>query len=189
MTVHRLSAQSVKVQLTADELNVFLTDAAQSPDSPQMLRLLSFMLAKAESASGIPFSDLPVTVELLSTQDGGLAAYFTAQALPDTASGKGHAKTVRLAARFPEQDTLKACCRQLRMEQPMILTSMLSRYRSQWILSLKLRRDQANAVHHLLLEYGSPFRLSALNRARLSEYGECICEKDAIRYVLGEQAG
>ena len=63
MTVNRLSAQSVKVQLTADELTVFLYDPAQPPDSPQMLRLISFMLAKAELASGIPFSSLPVTVE------------------------------------------------------------------------------------------------------------------------------
>lgn len=181
MTVNRLSAQSVKVQLTADELTVFLYDPAQPPDSPQMLRLISFMLAKAELASGIPFSSLPVTVELLTANDGSLSAYFTVQT--EQPQPKKQPKTVRLAAKFPDRSTLQRCCSLLRQQKEAILSSMLYEYRRQWILSLKLKRERAMPVHHVLLEYGKPFRLSPLNRARLSEYGSCIYEKDAVELI------
>ena len=180
MTVHRLSAQSVKVQLSADELKLFLPDSTPNPDSPQMLRLISFMLTRAEASSGIPFSSLPVTVEMLAAPEGGLTVYFTAQTLPDTASGNGHSKTTRLAARFPDESALHTCCTQLHRQQSEILNSALYRYRTSWILTLKAKRRSASRLHHLLLEYGTPFRLSSINRARLSEYGECLYEKDAV---------
>ncbi len=179
MTVQQLSAQSVKVQLTADELTVFLYDPDAPPDSPQVLRLISFMLSKAELATGIPFTAHPVTVELLTARDGSLSAYFTVQSAP--AEKPKQAKTVRLAARFPDRSTLKSCCRLLREKQDAIISSRLYEYRCQFILTLKLRRAGAATVQHLLSEYGRPFRLSPLNRARLSEYGSCLCEQDAVR--------
>ena len=179
MTVQRLSAQSVKVQLTADELTVFLYDPDAPPDSPQVLRLISFMLSKAELATGIPFSALPVTVELLTAGDGSLSAYFTAQSTP--APQQRPPKTVRLAARFSDRSTLKHCCCLLREKQDAILSSRLYEYRRQFILTLKLKRTGAMPVQHLLSEYGRPFRLSPLNRARLSEYGSCLCEQDAVQ--------
>lgn len=177
MTVQQLSAQSVKVQLTADELTVFLYDPDAPPDSPQVLRLISFMLSKAELATGIPFTEHPVTVELLTARDGSLSAYFTLQSAP----AKKQPKTVRLAARFTDRSTLKSCCRLLREKQDAILSSRLYEYRCQFILTLNLRRAGAVPVQHLLSEYGRPFRLSPLNRARLSEYGSCLCEQDAVR--------
>ena len=181
MTVQRLSAQSVKIQLSAEELAVFLHDAAAAPDSPQMLQLISFMLAKAELASGIPFTSLPVTVELLNGEDGSLSVYFTVQTAEEPSCKRS--RTVRTAAGFSDRGTLKTCCALLRQQSDAILGSQLYQYRRQWILSLKLKREKASAVHHLLLEYGRPFRLSAMNRARLSEYGSCLLEKDAVQLI------
>lgn len=181
MTVQQLSAQSVKVQLTADELTVFLYNPDAPPDSPQVLRLISFMLAKAELATGIPFTAVPVTVELLTARDGSLSAYFTVQ--DHAAPEQKQAKAVRIAARFPDRGTLKRCCCLLRAQQDAILSSRLYEYRRQFILTLKLKRTGAMPVQHLLSEYGRPFRLSPLNRARLSEYGSCLCEQDAVRLI------
>lgn len=181
MTVQRLSASSVKVQLSAEELNVFLPAPARTPDSPQMLRLISFMLAKAEAASGIPFSALPVTVELLSAEDGSLAAYFTAQREQTPAVKSRQPKIVRLAARFTEAEALRQCCTLLRDQAAFIQNSILYQYRQQWVLFLKVKREKSSAMHHILAEHGSPYRLSVLGRARLSEYGTCVIEKDAVQ--------
>ncbi|HAG13609.1 MAG TPA: hypothetical protein DCG49_07075 [Ruminococcus sp.] len=178
MTVNRLSAFSAKVQLSAEELQILLNEPLQTPDSPQMLRLISFMLMKAEAATGIPFSQFPVTVELLSAQDGSLAAYFTAQNEPVGKSPQ--AKTVRLAARFPDRETLICCCTLLQQEAEQIMDSRFYQYQAFWILTLRVQRAKAGIVHHILLEYGTPFRLSAMNRAKLAEYGICIHEKNAI---------
>ncbi|MBP0968405.1 MAG: adaptor protein MecA [Oscillospiraceae bacterium] len=181
MTVQRLSAQSVKVQLTADELTVFLYDPDAPPDSPQMMRLISFMLSRAELASGIPLTEMPVTVELLTAADGSLSAYFTVQSEPE--KKQKPPKTVRFAARFSDRSTLKRCCVLLRARQEAILSSKLYEYRRQYVLTVRLKRSGAMQVHHLLLEYGRPFRMSALNRARLAEYGSCIFEQDAVQCI------
>lgn len=184
MTVNRLSAQSAKVQLTSEELRIFLTGPDDDPGSPQMLRLISFLILKAESVTGIPFSALPVTVELLRAQDGGLAAYFTAEKPADPAADTP--KTMRFAARFPDRKTLIRCCRILQKKQDALLTSRLYRYQAFLILELKSRHLHAGTLRHLLLEFGAPFRLSVMNRAVLSEYGECIYERDAVARILAE---
>ncbi len=188
MTVTQLSARSVKVQLTADELQFFLHGETPPADSPQMLRLLAYMLMHAEAASGIRFSELPVTVELIAVSDGGLIAYFTAQISGQTKQHKHPSKTVRLAARFSDYKVLSACCRQLMQEQSHIISSSLHQFDAQWILSLKLNRNGASRAHHLLLEYGKPYRSSALNKARLSEYGKCVYETDAVSAVANAAA-
>ena len=188
MTVIRLSAQSVKVQLTADERKLFLTEPAAESESPQMLLLIAFMLNRAEAASGIPFSELPVTVELLTSPQGGLIAYFTAQPQPKAFTGSRHIRISRIAAQFGEEAVLQSCCTQLNRRSKDILSSMLYRYKSSFVLTLRLRRGCAAALHHVLLEYGTPFRLSALNRARLTEYGTCLCEKNAVETVCSGHA-
>ncbi|MBQ8920862.1 MAG: adaptor protein MecA [Oscillospiraceae bacterium] len=187
MTVHRLSAQSVKVQLSADELKLFLTEPVLTGTaSPRMMRLIALLLAKAEASTGIPFSALPVTVELLALPQGGLAVYFTAQRTPVPARGSAKAKTTRIAAQFGDRSALRSCCMQLHRRKKAILNSSLYRFDAAWILTLKLPRGTSAGLHRLLLEYGAPFRLSAINRARLSEYGTCVYEKDAVSAVCRE---
>ena len=110
MTVQRLSAYSVKVQLSAEELRVFMPDEPRTPDSPQMLRMLSFMLAKAESVSGIAFSALPVTVEVISAQDGSLAVYFSVAEESKLPAPEQHQRVIRIAARFTDSALLRQCC-------------------------------------------------------------------------------
>ncbi|MBR4199740.1 MAG: adaptor protein MecA [Oscillospiraceae bacterium] len=183
MTVQRLSAGSVKVQLSADELNVLLPESARTPESPQMLRLISFMLEKAEAASGIPFSSLPVTVELLTAADGSLAAYFTAQ-MPAVPQKKHEPKIVRLAARFSADEPLRQCCILLYDEADALRNSMLYRYQQQFVLYLKVKREKSACIRHILAEHGSAYRMSVLNRARLSEYGRCLIEKDAVQKLI-----
>ena len=187
MTVHRLSAQSVKVQLSADELKLFLSEPVfTGASSPRMMRMIALLLAKAEASTGIPFSALPVTVELLALPQGGMAVYFTAQRKPQPTTSAGKARTARIAAQFPGRDTLFACCTQLVRRNREILSSSLYHCGAGWILMLKLPRGSSAGMHRILLEYGAPFRLSAVNRARLSEYGTLVYEKDAVSAVCRE---
>ena len=186
MTIQRLSAYSVKVSLSAEELRVFCPDEGWSPESPQTAGMLSFLLAKAEAVSGIAFSALPVTAELICAKDGSLAVYFTVQEQPAAQQSKKH--SVRLAARFSDPEALRACCIQLEKQQKAVRSSMLFRYHREWILSLRLRREGTTAVRHILLEYGSPYRLSALNKARLAEYGSCVFSQDAVRRIIQTEA-
>ena len=188
MTVQRLSAYSVKVQLSAEELRVFMPDEPRTPDSPQMLRMLSFMLAKAESVSGIAFSALPVTVEVISAQDGSLAVYFSVAEESKLPAPEQHQRVIRIAARFTDSALLRQCCTLLEKEQPNSRSSVLYRYQTVWILTLKLRRLHASLIRHILLEYGKPFRLSAMNRARLSEYGVCIFNQDAVHQTAASES-
>ncbi|MBR6107789.1 MAG: adaptor protein MecA [Oscillospiraceae bacterium] len=188
MTVQRLSAQSVKVQLSADELRLFLPETDAGNESPQMLRLISFMLAKAEAASGIAFSELPVTVELLTAPQGGLAAYFTVQVPPGAVPGGGQLRAVRIAARFSGDDALYRCCRQLAQHSSELQASALYRFREGYVLVLKLKHSHTGSLHHILMEFGRPFRLSLLNRARLAEYGTCLSEQDAVAAVCKSQS-
>ncbi len=184
MTVERLSESSVKVQISADELRIFLPDEPRTPDSPQMLRMLSFMLEKAEAVSGIAFSALPVTVELLKNQDGGLAVYFSIRENQQQSQRTAKPHIIRLAAQFDEPDMLRQCCILLKQELEHIRSSVLYQYQANWVLTMKLKQARASAIHHILLEYGKPFRLSALNRARLAEYGTLIFEQNAVLHAI-----
>lgn len=185
MTINQLSAQSVKVQLTADELRMFLPEKEQDTDSPQMLRLISMLLMKAEHYSAIPFSELPVTVELLGAPDGGLVAYFTAQLPQDTAK-RGRAKNARkLAAEFSDTGDLRACCVRLCMYNEALSASVLYRYHGCYILILRLKHGKSELPRHLMLEYGRPYRLTGITSARLEEYGRLICGEDAVEAVAG----
>jgi negative regulator of genetic competence, sporulation and motility len=180
MTIQQLSAQAVKIQLTAEELHHLLRQNGLNGNSPHLPDLIAFLLVQAESASQIPFSQSAVQVELMQDSTGGLTVYFSAE--PNALHRSG-GKTVRLGARFPDYDALRACCRKLLDEQSVILSSSLYRYRGEHVLVLRLVRTGAALPHHLLLEYGHPFRLSQMNRARLNENGICICPGDAVQTV------
>ena len=133
-----------------------------------------------ERASALDIRSKIIIAVVLTARDGSLSAYFTVQNEPAPKSKP--AKTICAAARFPDRGTLKRCCGLLREQQDAILSSRLYEYRRQYVLSLKLKRAGAMPVQHLLSEYGRPFRLSPLNRARLAEYGSCICEQNALNY-------
>ncbi len=176
MTIQRLNAQSVKVQLRPDEAAKFLaaSDTKPSDDSARMLSLIACLLEQAESVSGIPFSRTGVTVELMTPNSGGLIVYFTAQST---------AKRHRIAAYFPDSASLCACCRQL-IRQSGILRASLYRYRANDVLLLRLKAAQADGVRHLLLEYASNLCLQTRSIARIEEYGRCIFPDHAIIRIV-----
>lgn len=182
MTIQQLSAQAVKIQLTAEELHHLLRQNELNGDSPRLPDLIAFLLVQAEFASQIPFSQSAVQVELMQDSTGGLTVYFSAE--PRSAHKSG-GRTVRLGARFPDYAALRACCQKLRDEESVILSSSLYRYRGEHVLLLRLVRTGAALPHHLLLEYGHPFRLSPMNRARLTENGSLIYPNDAVQTVCG----
>lgn len=170
MTIHQLSPICVKVQVTAEEAR-----CCTAPEG--ITRLIYQMLLRAEEISRIPLSALPVSVELLAMPEGGMTAYFTV-------IHRGN-RTRWRAARFSDYGALKACCRQLTAFRGEIRKSTLHRYHGEWVLSLQASQDAA-APRHLLLEYGRPYRLSGLNRARLCELGDCLHEANAIDKIAGE---
>ena len=173
MTIHQLSAACVKVQVTAEEYQLY-ADAQEG-----MLRLIAQMLSQAERISRIPFSQMPITAELLSMPDGGFSAYFSV----DPASPP--VRTHWLAARFPAVSEAALCCRQLLPMQDAILQSMLYRDAAGYVLSVKAPRKTSAAVRHILLEYGRPLRLTQIARARLNEYGTVIHASHAVEALSG----
>lgn len=167
MTIHQLSADCVKVQVTAEEYTLYRNT------QQGMLSLLARMLSEAERISRIPFSQLPVTAELLAMPDGGISAYFSAES-------KRKPRTQWLAARFPAMENAAECCRQLVPHRGGILHSMLYRERSGYVLLVKVPRGESGAVRHILMEYGRIFRLTQIARARLNEYGRLLHGAEAV---------
>jgi hypothetical protein len=175
MTVHQLSAACVKVQVTAEEYQVY---AAREEG---MLRLIAQMLSQAERISRIPFSRMPVTAELRSMPDGGLSAYFSVQTVRPQ-------RTHWLAARFPAVCDAAQCCRQLLPLNGEIMQSMLYQDTAGCVLTLKAPRTGSAAVRHILLEYGRPFRLTQIARARLNEYGTVLHAEHAVERLTMKNA-
>ena len=174
MTVQQLSDRSVKVYISAEELRTVLSEG-RAADKKRMLRLALFLMSQAEAVSRIPFSASSVAVELLTDTTGGLTAYFSAiqQKAPSE-------QVLHLSAVFPDIGTARECCRRLSEHPEQIGQSRAYLYRGQWILVLKLHRSTAAQPYHLLLEYGRPCAMTLLNRARLSEYGRCVCRRHAV---------
>lgn len=191
MTMEQLSAQTVKIQLSETELQVFLHEPQNAdPNSPQMLRLISFLLAKAELYCEIPFSQGQVTVELLAAPDGGLVFYFTCcdASQPDTMASTTlpQHKTVRLAGRFLDYGDLQAYCKQLLRTGIQCAESSLYEVSKGWILLLRLSGNDAARPRHLLGEFGTPLRYNLLLRARLAEYGTCRYARNAAAQIAAE---
>ena len=169
MTIHQLSAACVKVQVTAEEYNT------HAGSRQGMLCLIARMLSEAERISRIPFTRLPVAAELLAMPDGGISAYFSVRRSP---------RTCWLAARFPDAGTVRVCCRLIAPHLPQILHSMLYRGRAGYVLTLKMPRASSAAVRHILGEYGTPFRLTQITRARLTEYAVLLHAEQAVQNVI-----
>ncbi len=183
MTIQQLSAQTVKVQISQDELHQMLGADAPQQDSGRFLSMIAVMLTQAELVSRIPFSAHPVTAEMLKGPEGGLTVYFS------LTPQKQHAgkKTASFAALFPDEQAAAKCCKRLMSEQSVIIQSSCHLLDHAWILSVKAVRTGASCLRHILLEYGQPFRMSRMNRARLSEYGTPVCINQAVQQ-LAERA-
>lgn len=186
MMIQRLSAVSVKLRLSADELQAVFAQAQADADSPQMARLISYLLLRAEAVSGIPFSDVPVTVELLRAEDGGLCVYFTAQqpAPCRSPAKRKRSRPVSLAAEFAQQGDLRECCTRLQERAEHIRGSALYRSNHAYILTVRTDRIHAAFPRHILTEYGTPYPMTAVSAARLSEFGSCIHAQNAVQQIL-----
>lgn len=186
MTLEQLSAQTVKIQLSLTELKVFLHDTQDmDPNSPQMLRLISFLLAKSELYCEIPFSEGQVTVELLSASDGGLIFYFTC-CQENQKQQKKTNNTVWIASVFSAYEELHECCRQLQMQNIRQADSRLYQMPQRYVLLLHPSGKTAVICHHLLAEYGTTIPYSGLLRAKLEEHGKCLYEKNAVSKIAAE---
>ena len=182
MTIQQLSARSVKVHIHAEELRTLMISGSD-PESMQILDLIGLMLTQAEAFSRIPFSVSTVSVEILTDSAGGLTAYFSLERQAETVP---RTSTLHLSAAFPDKQTIRACCRRFSGDKHPILGSTAYQYKDCWILILKLMRSDAAQPYHLLLEYGRPFRLTPLNRARLSEYGKCLFRRNAVEHFASD---
>ena len=176
MTVQQLSPRAAKIQLTAEELGTVF--AQGSPVQVGLLRLIPALLAQAESVCGIPFTQKPVAVEMLPAGDGGIAVYLSLR----EENRRQPKKALRIAARFPEQSHLCACCRQLSGCRG-ILESSLYSYRAGLVLLLTLRRKNAAPPRMVLGEYGTPYLPGAVGLARMEEYGTCLIRKNAVQTI------
>lgn len=183
MTLEQLSPQTVKVQLAPSELAVFLQEPqGYDTDSPQMLRLISFLIAKAELFCEVPFSQGQVTVELFATEEGGLTVYLSCcQAPHSRRREKSHA--AQYAGAFAAEDDLRSYCRQLLAADIHLCESSLYRFENHYVLLLRLNGKARNFPQYLLAEYGQPLAVTALLRAKLAEFGECLLEKNAVHQL------
>lgn len=187
MTLEQLSASTVKIQLSETEVSVFLQDAQNyDPNSPQMLRLMSFLLAKAELFCEIPFSKGQVSVEMLNADDGGMIVYFSAVAEKQNAPFT-QCKTTSLTGMFGSYTDLVDYCRQILHRKIKLSGSILYQIGSDYLLLMQFRGKQDDAALHLLLEFGNSVDTTPLLRARLAEYGVCLIDKNAVRRIAATQ--
>ncbi|MDD5947956.1 MAG: adaptor protein MecA [Oscillospiraceae bacterium] len=179
MTMEQLSADTVKIELAAEELSMLDTAAREHADDPTQ-QLLLFLIQRAEVFSGIPFCSRQVTAELLPTVENGMIVYLTAQ------PPKPKTNHTRAAAVFADAHTLKDCCRAL---QPYVSTqtrsSLYDTARGK-LLVLSHLMQQHRAAEHLLREYATLQPVTRCTLAQLEEYGHCIFKRDAIAAILGD---
>ena len=186
MTMEQLSEHSVKIQLSDSEMKVFLQgDDGTNPNSPQMMRLIAFLIAKAELFCDIPFSQGKVAVEQLPALDGGVVYYFTS--VHDSISQKSILpKYVHLAAAFDEYENLRSFCQLIKVQQIPLIDSSLFQAAHVWYFFMLSIRKNAEKQKHLLMEYGLPISDSHVLRAWLDEHGTCIYPKNASAKILNQ---
>ncbi len=188
MTMEQLSAYTVKIQLAQEELPLLLPQGTYSSDSEPVLQMISFLSARAEAVTGIPFTRQPVTAELMSAADGGLILWLTAidhsKPLPKNPAKSKAPKTKRIAAAFSDRIRLQDCCKVLRHSFPQIPASRLYQLKQQWILLLQIHTRNESCCRHILQEYGRAYPNSALRLAQLEEYGICLHAHDAVARIL-----
>ena len=178
MVIEKLSAQTAKIRLTKQEL-AHIREEMQTR-TVWLPQVAAVLMQQAETAVGIPFSQNPVAVELLSDTEGGAAVYFSILRQEPV---RGNRRTVRLAARFPDRTSASKCASQLIRNQNLILRSEAYTMNNEWILCLKMIRSGASVLHHALLEYGKPYRLTPVSSSRLLEYGTCQYAENAVRHL------
>ena len=188
MTMEQLSAYTVKIQLSQEELPLLLPQGTYSSDSEPVLHMISFLLTRAEAFTGIPFTQQQVTAELLSASDGGLILYLTAMdhspPMPKKAAGYKPHKTKRIAAAFVDRIPLQQCCTVLQHSLPQIPASRLYQLQQQWILLLQIHTQNESCCKHILQEYGRLYPHSPLQLAQLDEYGICLHPHNAVARIL-----
>ena len=180
MVIEKLSDKTAKIRLNQQELDQLRSQLKAK--TVCMQQILTVLMEQAERAIGIPFSQNPVTVELLTDAAGGIALYFSVMSRKPKRENR---RTVRLAAAFPNRTAVSQCCQQLSRNQNLILRSEAYTMEREWILSVKMIRTGAAVLHHILLEYGRPYRLTPVGMARLSENGECQYAENAVRELSG----
>ncbi len=177
MTFEQLSADTVKIELLAEELSVFDRAARESTDDP-LQHLLLFLIQRAEGFSGIPFCSRQVTAELLPTGENGMIVYLTAQ------QQKQNAHQRQAAAVFTDEATLRACCKALKPYLTPQTQSSLYETAGGTLLVLTHLPQGNRTVQHLLREYAALQPVTKQTLARLEEYGHCIRKRGAIAAIL-----
>ncbi len=178
MVIEKLSAQTAKIKLTGQELACIREE--MQAESVWLPKVAAVLMQQAEIAVGIPFSQNPVAVELLSDAEGGAAVYFSILRREPVRENR---RTVRLAARFPDRASASMCAGQLLRNQNFILRSEAYTLGREWILCVKMIRSGASVLHHVLLEYGKPYRLTPVSLSRLTEHGVCQYADNAVRQL------
>ncbi len=179
MTIEQLSADTVKIELAAEELSL-LCCTAQIQAEDTMQQLLLFLIQRAECFSGIPFCSRQVTAELLPTTENGMIVYLTAIA------PRHRENHTQAAAVFTDMQTLKACCRALKPYLAPQTRSRLYETADGKLLVLSHLVQEHHAPQHLLREYASVRHITKRSLARLEEYGSCIFRQDAVAAILAE---
>ncbi len=179
MTFEQLSADTVKIELLAEELSVLEKAARESAEDP-MQQLLLFLIQRAEVFSGIPFCSRPVTAELLPANANGMVIYLTAQ------PPKHKPNHTQTAAVFVDKTTLTACCKALQPYLTPQTQSSLYESAGGTLLVLTHLPQGNRTVQHLLREYATLQPVTKQTLARLEEYGHCLCKRNAVRAILNE---
>lgn len=180
MTIEQLSADTVKIELSAEELSLPYHNVVSHPADDPMQQLLLFLIQRAEVFSGIPFCSRQVTAELLPTVENGMIVYLTAS------KPRPKENHTQAAAVFADMHTLKACCRALRPYLSPQSHSSLYEAAGGRLLVLSHLTTAHRAPQHLLREYATLLPVTKRNLARLEEYGHCICKHNAIAAILKE---
>lgn len=182
MTIQKLSPESVKIHLSTEEMRSALHH--QSGGSNRMTKLIGTLMYQAESKSRIPFSQSQVSVELLTDNQGGMNVYFS---LVRKNEGSGKKGKIHIAASFSDHAVLAQCCRRMMNERVSLKKSTIYQCENVWIIVLTVDKNSASYPYHMLMEYGRPYRMTSVNRARLSENSICLFKDHAVTQFASKE--
>ena len=162
-----MGASTVKIALTAEEMQYFDLDASQmdATDTATRQTLLS-ILRYAQRKTKLPFDSSKLMIESFPEENGAVERLSN---FPCT-----------LTYQFHSFYALGAACVRLRRQFETLEESILYQQNGRYVLKLLCMSRQLGAIRLLLNEYGTVCRSGWLADALLREHGKLLIDEDAI---------
>lgn len=179
--IEQMGVSTVKIALTAEEMQYFDLDATQmdSTDTATRQTLLS-ILRYAQRKTKLPFDSSKLMIESFPEEDGGCFLYVHLSPEENGAVERLSNFPCTLTYQFHSFYALGAACVRLRRQFETLEDSILYQQNGRYVLKLLCMSRQLGAIRLLLNEYGTVCRSGWLADALLREHGKLLIDEDAI---------